>query len=55
MLSYGVAVLLGLVAVTVASVKLYKKIQPKLIRYEGYVPKIGAVTLLAMAIIIIVY
>ena len=55
MLSYGVAVLLGLIAITVASVKLYKKIQPKLIRYERYVLKIGAVTLLAMAIILIVY
>ena len=55
MLSYGVAVLLGLLAITVASVKLYKRIQPRLMRYEKYVPKIGAATLLAMAIIIILY
>ena len=53
MISYGVAVLLGLIIVTVASVKIYKALQPKLIRYERYIPKISAGLLVAMAVIII--
>ena len=52
MLSYGLAVLLGLMAVTIISVTIYKKLQPKLIRYERYIPKIGAGFLVAMALII---
>jgi len=53
MLSYGVSVLLGLILVTIAGVKIYKHLQPKLMRYEKYTPKIGAGILTAMAIIII--
>ena len=53
MLSYGVAVLLGLIAVTVGCVKIYKTMQSKLMRYEKYVPKISAAILAAMAIVII--
>ena len=53
MLSYGISVLLGRVAVTLVGVKVYKHLQPKLARYERYIPKIGAAILLVMAIIII--
>ncbi|MBI2328071.1 MAG: nickel/cobalt transporter [Chloroflexi bacterium] len=53
MLAYGVSVLLGLIVATVAGVKLYKQFQPKLARYEKYIPKISAAILVAMAIIII--
>ena len=53
MLSYGLSVLLGLMVVTIVGVKIYKQVQPKLIRYERYIPKIGAATLVAMAIFII--
>ena len=53
MLSYGVSVLLGLMVVTIVSVKIYKHLQPKLMHYERYVPKIGAAILVAMAIVII--
>ncbi|MBI4180973.1 MAG: nickel/cobalt transporter [Chloroflexi bacterium] len=53
MLSYGLAVLLGLVAVTLAGVKIYKILQPKLARYEKYVPKISAVILVVLVIIIV--
>ncbi len=53
MLSYGVAVLLGLIAVTLAGVKIYKKLRPKLAHYEKYVPKISAVILVALVIVII--
>jgi len=53
MLSYGIAVLLGLIAVTLAGVKIYKTLQPKLTRYEKYVPKISAVILVVLVIVII--
>jgi len=53
MVSYGVSVLLGLVVATVVGVKLYRQFQPKLARYEKYIPKIGAVLLVAMAVAII--
>ena len=49
MVSYGVAVLLGLIVATIAGVKLYKQFQPKLARYEKYIPKIGAGLLVIMA------
>ncbi len=52
MLSYGLAVLVGLTVVTLLGVKLYMYFQPKLTRYEKYIPKIGAAILLAMAIVI---
>ena len=53
MLAYGVAVLLGLIVATIAGVKLYKQFQPKLSRFEKYIPKISAGLLVLMAIIII--
>ena len=53
MVAYGVAVLLGLIVATIASVKLYKQFQPKLSRYETYIPKIGAGLLVIMAAAII--
>ena len=53
MISYGISVLIGLVLVTTACVKAYKYLQPKLSRYERYVPKIGAAILVVMATIIV--
>ncbi len=53
MITYGIAVLLGLMAVTILGVKIYKRIQPRLIRFEKYVPKIGGVFLVLMAIMIV--
>ena len=53
MLSYGISVLLGLMVVTIVSVKIYQRLQPKLMRYERYVPKIGAAILVVMATVII--
>ncbi len=55
MLSYGIAVLLGLVAITLLGVKIYKHLQPKIIRYEKYIPKIGAAVMVIMAIIILIW
>ena len=53
MLTYGIAVLLGLMAVTMLGVRIYQRLQPKLIRFEKYVPKIGGVFLVLMALMII--
>ncbi len=53
MISYGVAVLLGLIGVTLVGVKVYKHLQPKLARYEKYIPKISAGILVVLAIVII--
>jgi len=55
MLAYGISVLLGLVIVTLIGVRIYRYLQPKLIRYERYIPKIGAAILLAMAVIIVIW
>lgn len=53
MLSYAGAVLLGLIVVTVGCTKIYKTLQYKLMRYERYIPKIGAGVLVVMAVVII--
>jgi len=53
MIAYGTAVLLGLMAVTIGCVKLFNHLQPKLVRYERHIPKIGAAVLAAMAVAII--
>lgn len=55
MVAYGVSVLLGLIAATIVGVKIYKQFQPKLARYEKYIPKIGAGLLVAMAILITIW
>jgi ABC-type nickel/cobalt efflux system permease component RcnA len=52
MVAYGVSVLLGLMAATIIGVKAYKQFQPKLARYEKYVPKISAGLLVVMAVAI---
>jgi len=53
MVSYGMAVLLGLMVITIASVKIYNVLQPKLIRYERYIPKVSASLLTTMAILVL--
>jgi len=53
MLSYAAAVLLGLVVITVGCVKLYKSFQYRLMRYEKYVPKVSAIILAGMAVVVI--
>jgi len=55
MVSYGLAVLLGLVAVTVLCVRLARYFQPKLARYERYVPKISAAFLVVMAAVVCIW
>ncbi len=53
MILYGVAVLSGLIAITIIDVKIYKHVQPKLVRYEKYIPKIRADTLAVLVITIV--
>lgn len=55
MLAYGIAVLLGLVAVTVLCVKLYKRLEPRLKRYEKYLPKVSASILVLLSAAIVVW
>lgn len=55
MTTYGIAVLSGLVAVTVLSVKLYQRVQPRLRRFERHVPRISAAILAAMAVTVAVW
>ena len=50
---YGLSVAIALIGVTLLGVKIYKRLQPKLIHYERYIPKIGAAILVVMAVIII--
>jgi len=53
MLAYGVSVLLGLIVATITGVKVYKWFQPRLARYEKYIPKISAGLLVVMAMTIV--
>jgi len=39
--------------ITIASVKIYNVLQPKLIRYERYIPKVSASLLTTMAILVL--
>ena len=55
MVAYGVAVLVGLMAVTMLCVKLYQRVKDRLKRYERYVPKVGAAILAIMAAIIVIW
>ncbi len=53
MLSYGLAVVLGLMAVTIIGVLVYERVQHRLLSIERYVPKVSAVILLVMAALVI--
>ena len=53
MMFYAVSVLIGLMVVTILGVKIYKTFQPRLARFEKYVPKISAAILAVMGILII--
>ena len=53
MITYGVTVLAGLMAVTILGVKIYSQFQPRLVRYQKYVPRIGALFLVIMAVLIV--
>jgi nickel/cobalt transporter (NicO) family protein len=50
MVAYATAVAVGLIGVTVLTVKVYSYIQRKVIQYTKYLPKISALILAAMAV-----
>lgn len=50
---YGLSVAIALIGVTLLSIKIYGFLKPRFLRYEKYIPKIGAGVLAAMAIIIV--
>ncbi|MEM2099452.1 MAG: nickel/cobalt transporter [Candidatus Bathyarchaeia archaeon] len=54
MLSYGLAVTLSLVGITVLGIKTYEKAKKKLHKYEKYIPKISGLILLVLAIQILI-
>lgn len=50
MLAYAGSVAAALIGVTLLSLKVYKRIQHKVMQYSKYLPKIAAILLLAMAV-----
>jgi len=54
MTSYGLAVAVGLIGVTILGVKMYERVKTKITRYEKYIPKISGVILLILAIALII-
>jgi nickel/cobalt transporter (NicO) family protein len=50
MFAYAAAVAAGLIGVTVLAVKIYSYIQPRVIQYAKYIPKISSLVLAAMAV-----
>lgn len=52
MITYGIAVIVGLMFLTILGVQIYSLIQPKLNRFEKYLPKAGAIFLVFMAVLI---
>lgn len=53
MTSYGLSVTIGLIGITLVFVKMYKHWQSKFVKWEGYIPKISAAILVALAIVIV--
>lgn len=50
---YGLSVSLGLIGITLISIKIYGLLESKLQRYEQYIPKVSAAILALMAVYII--
>jgi nickel/cobalt transporter (NicO) family protein len=50
MVSYGLAVSVGLIGVTILCVKMYERIKTRIARYEKYIPKISGIILVMMAV-----
>jgi nickel/cobalt transporter (NicO) family protein len=50
MTSYGLAVAVGLIGVTILGVKMYERVKTRIARYEKYIPKISGVILVVMAV-----
>jgi len=50
MISYGLAVAVGLIGVTILGVKMYERVKRRINRYEKYIPKVSGVILVVMAV-----
>ena len=53
MISYAASVTLPLVGATLLSVKAYERVQPRIKRYEKYIPKVNGIVLLLMAVALV--
>jgi nickel/cobalt exporter len=53
MILYAASVTLSLVGVTLLSVKAYQRVQPRIKRYEKYMPKVSGIVLLLMAVVLV--
>ncbi len=53
MASYGLAVAVGLIGVTVLGIKMYERVKTRIGRYEKYIPKVSGIILLVMAVALI--
>ncbi len=54
MVSYGLAVAVGLIGVTIVGVKIYERLKTRISRYEKYIPKVSGVILLVMAAALVI-
>lgn len=50
MVCYAASVTVGLIGITLISIKAYQQVQTKIKRYEKYIPKINAAVLIIMAV-----
>ena len=53
MIIYGLSVTVSLIGITLLGIRIYKLLQPRLIRYEKYVPRITSAILVVMAAFIL--
>ena len=53
MVIYGLSVTVSLIGITLLGIRIYKLLQPRLIRYERYVPRITGAILVVMATFIL--
>jgi nickel/cobalt exporter len=49
MVSYGLAVAVALIGVTILGVKMYERVKERIGRYERYIPKLSGLILIVMA------
>ena len=53
MVIYGLSVTVSLIGITLLGIRIYKLLQPRLIRYEKYIPRITGGILVVMAAFIL--
>jgi nickel/cobalt exporter len=53
MVSYGLAVAVALIGVTILGVKMYERVKDRISRYEKYIPKVSGLILIIMAVALV--